>query len=49
MASRATEAREGIGDGVGWLLWPSSDDLEAIDMVLVVDRWLMDVFVVSCA
>jgi hypothetical protein len=23
--------------------------LEAIDMVLVVDRWLMDVFVVSCA
>jgi hypothetical protein len=30
MAGRATEAREGIGDGVGWLLWPSSDDLEAI-------------------
>jgi hypothetical protein len=24
------EAREGIGDGVGWLLRPLSDDLEAI-------------------
>ena len=24
------EAREGIGDGVGWRLWPSSDDLKAI-------------------
>jgi hypothetical protein len=30
MASSATEAREGISDGVGWLLWPSSDDLKAI-------------------
>jgi hypothetical protein len=30
MAGREKEAREGIGDGVGWLLWPSSDDLEAI-------------------
>jgi hypothetical protein len=30
MASRAAEAREGISDGVGWLLWPSSDDLKAI-------------------
>jgi hypothetical protein len=29
-ASSAKEAREGISDGVGWLLWPSSDDLEAI-------------------
>jgi hypothetical protein len=26
----ATEAREGISDGVGWLLLPSSDDLKAI-------------------
>jgi hypothetical protein len=26
----ATEAREGISDGVGWLLWPLSDDLKAI-------------------
>jgi hypothetical protein len=24
------EARGGINDGAGWLLWPSSDDLEAI-------------------
>jgi hypothetical protein len=23
------KAREGISDGVGWLLWPSSDDLKA--------------------
>jgi hypothetical protein len=30
MASRAMEARGGINDGAGWLLWPSSDDLEAI-------------------
>jgi hypothetical protein len=30
MAGRATEAREGIDNGVGWLLWPSSDDLETI-------------------
>jgi hypothetical protein len=29
-ASSATEARGGISDGVGWLSWPSSDDLEAI-------------------
>ena len=29
-ASRAAEARGGISDGVWWLLWPSSDDLEAI-------------------
>jgi hypothetical protein len=29
-ASLATEARGGISDGVGWLLWPLSDDLEAI-------------------
>ena len=28
--SRATEARGGISDGVVWLLWPLSDDLEAI-------------------
>ncbi len=28
--SRAAEARGGISDGVGWLLWPLSDDLEAI-------------------
>jgi hypothetical protein len=40
MASLATEAREGISHGVGWLLWPSSDDL---------DWWWMDVFVVICA
>jgi hypothetical protein len=26
----AAEAREGIGDDVGWLLWPSPDDSEAI-------------------
>jgi hypothetical protein len=26
-ASSVTEARGGIIDGVGWLLWPSSDDL----------------------
>jgi hypothetical protein len=30
MALRATKAREGIIDGVGWLWWPSSDDSEAI-------------------
>jgi hypothetical protein len=29
-ASRATEARGGISDGVVWLLWLLSDDLEAI-------------------
>jgi hypothetical protein len=29
-ASRETGAREGISDGVGWLLWPSSDDLKVI-------------------
>ena len=29
-ALRATEARGGISDDVGWLLWPSSDDSEAI-------------------
>jgi hypothetical protein len=46
MAGRATEAREGIGNGVGWLLWPSSDDLEAIGQVSVVDRWL--IVVVLC-
>ena len=26
----AAEAKEGIADNVGWLLWPSSDDSEAI-------------------
>jgi hypothetical protein len=30
MASMAAEAREGISDDVGWLLWPSDDDSEAI-------------------
>ena len=30
-ASRVTEAREGIGDGVGWIWRPSSDDSEAIE------------------
>jgi hypothetical protein len=30
MASSATKARGGISDSVGWLLWSSSDDLEAI-------------------
>ena len=29
-ASTATEARGDICDGVGWLLWPSPDDSEAI-------------------
>jgi hypothetical protein len=29
-ASRAAGAMEGISYGVGWLLWPSSDDLKAI-------------------
>ena len=29
-AAMAAEAREGISDDVGWLLWPSSDDSEAI-------------------
>jgi hypothetical protein len=43
MASRATEAREGIGDGVGWLSSPSSDDLEAIGHGFggrSTDRWV---------
>jgi hypothetical protein len=30
MALRATEAGGGISDGAGWLLWPSSDDSEAV-------------------
>jgi hypothetical protein len=29
-ASMAAEAREGISDDVGWLLWPLLDDSEAI-------------------
>jgi hypothetical protein len=42
-ASLVTEARGGISDGVGWLLWPSSDDLEAIGHGFSgrsTDRWV---------
>ena len=30
MVSMEAEATEGMNDDVGWLLWQSSDDLEAI-------------------